>query len=74
MQRLQLMKMAKSFDGKSAKSHSHPARHDGLSYIESIERPALMRQAEAEAGRVNRTPANESLYQGDLATKIRHCR
>jgi hypothetical protein len=52
MQRRQLMKMAKSFDGKSTKSHFRPARHDGLSYIESIEQPAVIGQAEAEAGRM----------------------
>lgn len=48
MQRRRLMKMANSFDGRSTKSHFHPARHDGLNCIESIERPSRMEQAEAE--------------------------
>ena len=48
MQRRRLMKMANSFDGRSTKSHFHPAKHDGLSCIESIERPSRMEQAEAE--------------------------
>ena len=48
MLRRRLMKMANSFDGRSTKSHFHPARHDGLSCIENIERPSRMEQAEAE--------------------------
>ena len=48
MLRRRLMKMANSFDGRSTKSHFHPARHDGLNCIESIERPSRMGQAEAE--------------------------